>query len=349
MEIDHRPPSRRAPSAPGAKPLAESRATTRQAAAPAAAVPTPLPPLPAMPLIGLDQWRALLAVVDAGGYAQAAEVLHKSQSAITYAVQKIESLLGVKAFELQGRKAVLTPTGHMLYRRALALVSEAGELERAARTLSAGWEAEITLAMEILFPTWLLLDGLAQFGAESPHTRVEVLETVLGGTPEALLTGQVDLAISPRVPPGFLSSPLMRLRLVAVAHPGHPLHQLGRPLSYSDLHPHRHLTVRDTGASRDRRAFTVEVEQRWTVSNMTTAIEAACRGHGFAWFPEERIRDELARGQLKPLPLGGGEERFIELYLILADPDFAGPGVRRLAEILRETVSEQCAQRAASR
>ena len=43
------------------------------------------------PHISLEQWRALLAVVEAGGYAQAAEALHKSQSAITYAVQKIES------------------------------------------------------------------------------------------------------------------------------------------------------------------------------------------------------------------------------------------------------------------
>src|SRR5262245_58483153 len=99
---------------PSRRPAAPGPTGTGAAASPPAA----LPPLPAMPLIGLDQWRALLAVVDAGGYAQAAEVLHKSQSAITYAVQKIESLLGVKAFELQGRKAVLTPTGHMLYRRA---------------------------------------------------------------------------------------------------------------------------------------------------------------------------------------------------------------------------------------
>src|SRR6266478_6052232 len=54
------------------------------------------------PKITLDQWRALLAVVDAGGYAQAAENLHKSQSAVTYAVQKLESLLGVKVFEVIG-------------------------------------------------------------------------------------------------------------------------------------------------------------------------------------------------------------------------------------------------------
>jgi len=59
----------------------------------------------ATPKISLEQWRALLAVVDTGGYAQAAAALHKSQSAVTYAVQKMESLLGVKIFEVIGRKA----------------------------------------------------------------------------------------------------------------------------------------------------------------------------------------------------------------------------------------------------
>ena len=45
--------------------------------------------------VTLEQWRTLVAVVDAGGYAQAAEALHKSQSAITYAVQKLETQLAV--------------------------------------------------------------------------------------------------------------------------------------------------------------------------------------------------------------------------------------------------------------
>ena len=120
------------------------------------------------PHISLEQWRSLVAVVEAGGYAQAAEALHKSQSAVSYAVQKIESQLGLRAFEIQGRKAVLTPTGHMLYRRALALLGEAGDLEQAARKLSAGWEAEIGLAAEVLYPPDRLLGALARFGAEAP-------------------------------------------------------------------------------------------------------------------------------------------------------------------------------------
>ncbi|TMA82191.1 MAG: LysR family transcriptional regulator, partial [Deltaproteobacteria bacterium] len=90
--------------------------------------------------ISLDQWRALVAVVDEGGYAAAAEAIHKSQSAVTYAVQQVERLLGVKAFRLQGRKAVLTPAGRMLYSRARVLLDEASNLERAARRSSAGWE-----------------------------------------------------------------------------------------------------------------------------------------------------------------------------------------------------------------
>ena len=296
----------------------------------------------ANPKITLEQWRALLAVVDEGGYAQAATLLHKSQSAVTYAVQKLESMLGVKAFEIQGRKAALTPTGQLLYRRARVLLAEAGDLEQAARTVSSGWEAEIGIAADVVFPSWLMVECLARFGEESPHTRVEVYESVLSGTAELLLQGRVQIAIASSVPVGFLGDSLMRMRFIAAAHPDYPLHQLGRPLTPRDLRAQRHLVVRDTGAKRSSRSVSVEATQRWTLSHMSTSIQAARMGHGFAWYPEYRIVDEMAAGLLKPLPLKEGAERYAELYLIIADPDAAGPGTRRLAQILREAVASGC-------
>lgn len=293
------------------------------------------------PRISLDQWKVLVSVVESGGYAQAAARIHKSQSTLTYAIQKMERLLGVKLFDIRGRKAQLTDAGQTLYARGKALVDEASHLEQAAASLAAGWEAEIRLAAETLFPTWLLLDCLAAFGAEQPHTRIELYETVLAGNEEALTQGLVDLAIGPIIPAGFVGEALSTSRFVLSAHPDHPLHRLGRPIVAADLKPHRHLVIRDTG-SRRIRATSVVANQRWTVSHKATSIRAATMGLGFAWFAEDWIREELRSGQLKALPMREGSERYATLYLIHAGADRLGRGARRLAEIIRQRVKDLC-------
>lgn len=295
------------------------------------------------PKITLEQWQALVAVVDAGTYAKAAERLHKSQSTLTYAVQKLESLLDVKAFELRGRKAVLTPTGDLLQRRARVVLDEARGIEQAARLVSAGWEAEISIAAEIVFPYWLLLQCFDRFGFESPHTRIELIESVLAGTTEALVDGRADLAICGAAPPGYAADALIRLRIIPAAHPDHPLHKLGRPLTNRDLRAYRQLIVRESDVRRATKT-TLEAAQRWTVSNMSTSIVAATQGFGYGWYPEDKIRPELAAGTLKPLPMREGGERFGELYLVYADRENAGPGTLRLAEIIRERTVGTCAR-----
>ena len=294
--------------------------------------------------ISLDQWRALVAVVEAGGYAQAAALLHKTQSSVSYLVQKIERVLDVKLFQIDGRKARLTPHGEVLYRRARALVDEAEGVERAAQTLAAGWEPELRIAADIVFPTWILLRAFARFATQRPQTRIQLHETVLGGTDEALVERRVHLGINTSVPAGFVGDALLTMRFIAAAHPDHPLHKLGRTLTHADLRNHRHLVIRDSGISMTREGGGWRgSEQRWTFTAKATSIFAAGMGLGFAWFPEETIRGDLERGVLKPLPLREGAERVGTVYLILAEGDAAGPGTRLLADILREEVRATCA------
>jgi DNA-binding transcriptional LysR family regulator len=295
----------------------------------------------AIPRITIEQWQALVSVVESGGYARAAEALHKSQSTVTYGVQKIESLLGLKVFEVQGRRAVLTPTGRTLYRRARVLLAEAAGLESAAQRLSAGWEAELRIVVDQVFPTAVMLKALDRFGAESPHTHIELVESVISGTQEALLNRETDLAIGPGIPAGFLGEPLLSMRLTAVAHPGHRLHALGRDVTYDDLREHRQLVVRESGSER-RTKLAIEATQRWTVSHMATSIEAARLGYGYAWLPEEKIGEELRADTLKPLPLREGPGRYAQLYLIFGNRELAGPGTLRLAQLIQEAVRETC-------
>jgi DNA-binding transcriptional LysR family regulator len=298
-----------------------------------------------LPHITLEQWRCLAAVVEAGGYAQAAEALHKSQSSVTYAVQKLESTLGVSAFEIQGRKARLTPTGEMLYRRARLLLEDADAIERAASKASAGWEAEISIAVEVLFPNWLMMECLDRFGRESPQTRIEWFETVIEGTVEALVTGRADLAITNNIPSGYAGEKIFEVKFIPVAHPDHELHKLGRPIEMRDLRKHRHVVVRDSATKRDKKVRTLESPHRWTVSNMSTSIGAVSRGYGFAWLPQYKIFPELIRGELKELQMSEPREYVGQLYLVYADREGAGPGLLRLAQIIREEIATSCAKR----
>jgi len=293
------------------------------------------------PRITLDQWNVLVSVVESGSYSKAAERIHRSQSTLTYAIKKLESLLGVKVFELRGRKAVLTPTGELLFRRGKTLIEEAGRLEHAAAELAKGWEPQIRVAVDIVFPTWLLLRCFADFARERPETHLELYETVLGGTEEALARRSVEFAIGGTVPQGFVGDILMPIRAVCMAAPSHPLHQLGRELTLEDLRRHRHIVIRDSGEQRVRSAGWIN-ELRWTVSNKATSIHAAGLGLGYAWYPEDSVRSELERGALKPLPLREGAEKSGTLYLVFADREAAGPGTLRLAQIIREGVAREC-------
>ncbi len=283
--------------------------------------------------VTLDQWNTLVAVVEAGSHAKAAEQLNRSQSSVTYAVQQIQSQLGVQVFELDGRKARLTPTGEQLYQRARYLVAEAASLETASSCLALGWEAELRLAVEVIYPNQRLFACLERFGESATHTRVEVVEAVLGHRTSLLDEGAIELAIFGSVPTGYEGEHLMRVRFVLVAHPEHPLHHLGRAVTLRDLRQHRHLVIRES--NRDRASEpALQAPQRWTVGHMSTSIEAARGGHGFAWLPEELIRHDLEAGTLKPLPMRRGGERFADLYLVYGDRAGAGPAALRLAEIL---------------
>lgn len=287
----------------------------------------------------LEQWRFLAAVVDQGGFAAAAEHLRKSQSTVSHAVKQLQDALGVRLIALQGRRAVLTPAGETLLRRARHLLADAEALQRLATTLAQGWEARVTLAVDVVFPREALFGALAAFGRESPETRVELLETVLSGSTEALLQRRAALVITPQVPPGFLGESLLRLEFVAVAHPTHPLHALGREATLEDLRRHQQIVVRDSGVHLRTDAGWLGAERRLTVSHPSTSIAALRRGLGFAWIPRSSIRSELESGALVPLPLATGAVRWVDLYLVIAEPEAPGPAVTRLAELLREAAA----------
>lgn len=293
--------------------------------------------------VTLEQWRALLAVIDAGGYAKAAEQLNKSQSAVSYAIAQLESALGVKVFNLQGRKAVATPGGELLYRRAKLLLEQAERLEMSATCLSVHVEPLVKIAVDIIVPPKKVLYCLSLFAKDFPDTRVEYFETVLSGTEDAVLKRQVDLAIGGNVPTGFVGEKLMMAKFHGVSSANHPLQHLGRPVTLEDMRQYRQIIVRDSGQYRRHTVGWQEAEQRWTVSHIKTSLEAIRLGMGYAWIPDAYTKEDIEAGTIKYLPVEIGAEREVAVYLTFADSEFAGPATKKLAEILKEYLPKSCA------
>ncbi|WP_233716836.1 LysR family transcriptional regulator [Ketobacter alkanivorans] len=292
-------------------------------------------PINMAPKVTLEQWRAFQAVVEYGGYAQAAQAIHKTQSTLSYAVQKLEQSLGLQVLEVIGRKAQLTAAGEVLLRRSRQVLEGALSLEQVAASLSRGIEPRLDLAIDVVFPYDELLCVLAQFSDSFPDTRIELVESVLSGGHDLLLAGLVDVLVSTVVPPGFVGEPLMRLEFVCVTCPEHPLQTLQRSATLQDLKQYRQMVTRDSGPQRRFSAPWLEAEQRWTVSNLTTSIRAIKQGLGFAWVPRLQIQDELRSGALLPLDMEEGGLRYGELYLVYKDKDGAGPATRYLTDLLQ--------------
>lgn len=290
-----------------------------------------------VPRTTLEQWAALRVVVESGGFAQAAEVLHRSQSSVSYAVAQLQERLGLKLLQIEGRKAHLTNAGRALLAEAIPLIDDLTRLEERSRLLAAGHEASIRLLIDSVFPKARLFDALAKFRGQFPHVRVDLQETVRQSAPDPL-SEPFDLAITLWDPQSLFSEHFLDIELVAVAHRDHPLHQRhAGKLTLATLSRHLLVLINQQGWDPSPTVTSLASHQWWQVSTVEVAIETVCRGLCYGWLPRHLIADELASQELVPLPLAIGAVRQIPLAVTYGDQEQAGPATRAMARLLLDS------------
>lgn len=269
-----------------------------------------------IPNITLEQWAAFKAIVEAGSFARAAELLNKSQSTVSYCISRLEARLPAPLFEQSSRRAVLTPLGKSLCPQVDELLAQAHRIDQVAAALASGWETEVVLAVDGIACMNTVLKALDQFASTTPQTRIRILETTLSGTDKALLTKTADLVITPRIPPGFRGEYFGQVSKIPVVAQNHPLATLTEPISEAQLKQHRQIVVRDSGHKREQDAGWLSATQRWTVTHFSTSIQAITAGYGFGFIPAEMVAKALTSGTLKQLTLNFGGHTPIPLYIV---------------------------------
>ena len=291
--------------------------------------------------VSLKQWRIFHAVIDCGGFAEAAKSLHLSQSTISYTVSKLQDQLGTALLRIEGRKAILTTEGRALLERSRNVLKEAIELETFAKNLGQGWGEEVRLVVDHNFPVHLLTQALSKFteiGKGAAHVRLREVPTLQAE--DIVRDPNVDLAISERVPLGYLGEPLTEVEYVAVAHPGHMLMKSERELSSVDLAQHIQIDMGHGNAAGKPPGGGPKQIRRWTMNSFDTVVAAVCEGLGYAWLPKHRVQKWLDQGQLVCLPLGERLPYKSMLYLIHGRPWCTTPAASKLAEVLRSYAKE---------
>ncbi|MDP5134344.1 LysR family transcriptional regulator [Rheinheimera baltica] len=291
--------------------------------------------MPYRPRSTLEQWRILQAVVDAGGYAQAAERLNKSQSSLNHAVAKLQSQLGVELLEVRGRKAHLTAAGEVMLRRSRLLTQQVEDLELLASNIDQGWEPEIRVAVELAYPRHFLNQALAAFYPLSRGSRIQLIDSVITGSAEIIQQKSADLvlAASAIIPKGYLGEPLCVVRFIPVTGSDNTL--AGKDnIDQNELSQHLQLVIRDTAKKPQENAGWLRAEQRWTVDNFFEAIDILQMGLGFCWIPDFMVADIIATGALVQIDLNQNSERVAAISLVTPKEETLGPGSKQLRQLI---------------
>ena len=258
-----------------------------------------------------------LAMMDAiartGSFAAAARELGKVPSALTYSVRQLEEALDALLFDRSSRQAQLTDAGRELLHEGRRLLQEMDAVANRVRRVASGWEAQLGIGVDDIVSVPTIFELVQAFcevrqakddgGRGGPATRLRLRTGVMAGTWEALVTGQVDLAIGVggenANPGGIELRPLGEVAFVYCVAPHHPLAALEGPLHDGQIVHHRAVAVADTAQRLAPLTFNLLPGQDvLTVSSMRSKLEALLRGLGCGFLPEPMARAQVEAGRL---------------------------------------------------
>ena len=170
-----------------------------------------------------ENLKSLVAIAETGSFTAAAERVHRTQSAVSMQMRKLETEVGRKLFARAGRDARLTSDGELLLahaRRILKVQAEA--LAVFDQTTLAG---ELRIAAPDDYASTFMPGILVRFAASHPKVRVDLRSLPSHEAARQVDRGEIDLALVTQGHGESGGEVLHREPLVWVAARGHCVHE----------------------------------------------------------------------------------------------------------------------------
>jgi DNA-binding transcriptional LysR family regulator len=254
--------------------------------------------------VTLDQIRTFIAAADERSFSGAGRRLRRVQSVVSQTLANLEGQLGVKLFDRSGRFPVLTDQGRALLAVARAVESNVDLFKARAKSLAGGLEAELSVAVDVMFPVETFIAAVAAFQKQFPATLLKfdlessaVVEPVLDGRCAIGFAGSWSLT-----PTQLTCEALLKFRTTMVVSPQHPLATHVGPIPPSVINTYVQLVHVDPadilpgyGPSPSSRV--------WHLAHLGAKLAFLRAGLGFGGLPVHMLEEDLASGALVPITL----------------------------------------------
>ncbi|MCB1497192.1 MAG: LysR family transcriptional regulator [Bauldia sp.] len=291
----------------------------------------------------LDQLRVLVAVAENGSFSAAARSLGRVQSAISQSVQSLENALGTPLFDRRGRVPKLNDAGRVILSDARRLLGEAATLKARAESIVNDIEAELTLAVDVIFPIEVLTACLKDLAETFPNLPVTLFTEGLGGAEQRLRDGTARLGLY--VPFGIAGENremefLVSIPTVPVVAAGHPLAAIEGPVDREALEQSLQLVLTDRTPVSEGLSGGIISHRTWRFADQTTRLDFLLAGFGWCHMPRHMVRWDIAAGRLKELELKERTRNEFPIHVIHERGRPPGRAGRWLIDRIRQRLPE---------
>ena len=261
--------------------------------------------------MNLHHLRLFAAVVEEGGFTNAARALRLSQPAISKSLNELERQVHVPLIERGGRGITLTEAGRALYGRARELFGVERMAERELRELRGLKRGTLRVAASTTIATYMLPPVLGRFHTRHPAVRIRATSANTRSVLRLLLEARTDVALveGPISHEAVDVIPWREDELVVIAHPDQRVANQST-VSVEDL-------LRETILVREPGSGTREVAERALALHGvrptrtmrlggTEAIkQGVAAGLGVAIVSRAAAADQITLGRLVVVPVQG--------------------------------------------
>lgn len=261
-------------------------------------------------MVSLDRFDVFRAVVEAGSFTGAANVLNQAREAVSFHVKQLEAELGVTLLTRTTRRVELTEAGERFYERCLRVLAEAEEAIDDARAEHGGMQGSLRVTSTVEYALRIVAPALSEFMSAHPALRVR-LET---HTSQAdLVRDRFDVAIRLGRLEQFRDLPYRGVCIDTydvrpVASPAllaaHGVARIDSPEALARLPQLGHSRLSQVASwllhDRDGRehVYRPAAKPHLIADNASVLRAFAQQGGGVALLPEWLVRDDLASGTL---------------------------------------------------